>query len=111
MARLFLAELVNKNGVGQVKLWGLGEIGKVETFENDWKRLKTCVKRSKIFEKLGETIENIRQFRSSAAGALAGRSQETEARIWFDGLENFGFGEGGGPVRGLKEKVSNQRGR
>ena len=43
-------------------MWGLGRIGKDKTFENVRKRLKTCVKRSKIFEKLGEIFDNIRQF-------------------------------------------------
>ena len=33
-------------------MWGLGRIGKGKTIENVRKRLKTCVKRSKIFEKI-----------------------------------------------------------
>ena len=48
-----------ENGVWCVKVQGLGEIGKVKTFKNVRKRLKTCVKRSKIFKKLGEIFENI----------------------------------------------------
>ena len=43
-------------------MWGLGRIGKDKTFENVRKRLKTCVKRSKIFEKLGEIFKNIRKY-------------------------------------------------
>ena len=43
---------------------------RLKTIENVRKRSKTCVKRSKIFEKLGEIFENIRRFRSIAAGAM-----------------------------------------
>ena len=43
-----------KNGDWLVELWGLGKIGKEETFRNVQKRLK-------IFKKLGETFENIRK--------------------------------------------------
>ncbi len=91
-----------------------------KTFENVQKYSKTFKniqilstnvrKYSKIFEKLGETFENIRQFRSSAAGALAGRSQETEVRIWFDGLENFGFAKWRRSVR-AKARRSVRQGR
>ena len=62
-----------KNGGWQVNLRGLGKPGekkRSKTFENVQKYSKNDVKRSKIFEKLGEIFESIRRFRSIAAGAL-----------------------------------------
>ena len=55
-----------KNGGWGVRLWGLGKIGKVKTFENVRKRLKIFeniqkyskndAKRSKIFENFNSAI-------------------------------------------------------
>ena len=47
-----------KNGAWQVNLQGLGKIGKAKTFKNVRKRLKTCVKRSKIFKNVRVLNEN-----------------------------------------------------